>query len=113
MCGICKADDAKQCAICLEHLCHGYNDKVCYNCLKSSVEHGNTLHPIRRTPVPMCKCGLPYIGECITRSFMTNAYTVDMERLTRCKTAQERRNLMHDPTALIKLDSSAHGRLPQ
>lgn len=55
-----------ECAVCLNPMCRGavsYGETVCASCLVETTKKSN-LHPVRRTPVAMCKCGKPFVGLC-------------------------------------------------
>lgn len=75
MCGVCE-ESGVECAICFGHLCQGDVQRgvtICTMCLIEHVEkdeNGIRIHPLKRTPLLMCRCGKPFLGECRFLSIM-------------------------------------------
>lgn len=110
---MCGCLTVAECAVCFTPLCQGDSTKnveVCSNCMRQEVERGETLHPVTRTPIQMCKCGKPWIGEC--RFFtLPHASVIDMEKvLAECSTPAERRAACND-SRFHKPVSHLHGLL--
>lgn len=122
MCGVCETSGV-ECAICFGHLCQGDIQRgvtICTPCLIEHVEkdeNGIRIHPLKRIPLLMCRCGKPFLGECRFLSIMPETYNMDPERLAKCASGAERRALLRDPTAMKKvprihwpLDSTEKGK---
>lgn len=108
-CGCISHDE---CSICFEAVCQGKLDKtICDICtlkLSEKNDKGQIIHPVKRTPITMCNCGKPWNPDCSRLGLFGNSYIIDPKRFEACKTPEERRNLIRDPSAMIKLDSSNH-----
>jgi hypothetical protein len=111
LCETCVTEE--ECAICFLHLCAGDIQKgvtVCNKCLTAHPEtndSGERIHPVSRKPLLMCICGGPFIGECRYLAIFSktgNSYEIDTSWLEQCKTPQERRALLTDPTARKKME---------
>ena len=113
-CGCISHDE---CCICFEPVCNGKLDKtICDECnlkLNETNDKGQIIHPINRKPITICNCGKPGNPECTRLGLFGNFYEIDIERLDKCKTPEERRNLARDPTAMIKIDGSKHFPIKQ
>lgn len=95
-CGICPVEGSEECAVCFKHLCHGViHQKICTECLiattEQAVQNGQPpLHPLTQTPLPMCKCGKAWIGDCRMWSMPGVRITNRAQLEAECTTPAER-----------------------
>ncbi len=112
----CGCISHNECCSCFKPVCNGKPDQSicdeCYINLNEKNKDGKIIRPIKRTPITMCNCGKPWNPECsrlgLFHNFGGGVYVVDPVKLAACKTPEERRNLMKDSSAMIKLDGSQH-----
>jgi hypothetical protein len=66
-------------------------------------DKGNFIHPLKRTPLIMCKCGKPWTSTCILLTHP--CWTIDPVRFNNASTPQ-------DSSAMIRINNGNHGPLP-
>ncbi len=70
----CGCSSYHECCICFGGVCESKFDKlICDICVGKIIERndkGQLIHPLRRTPIPTCKCGKPFQTQCRKLSLM-------------------------------------------
>lgn len=92
---VCGCINHEECCVCFAILCKGNYDNICTECLsKLKPTNGIYLHPTKRTPLLMCKCGKPWTNSCGIDTEST--WYLDVTKLT--KDTKKNRDIALNPS---------------
>ena len=112
-CGVCMGDNRNhtECCICFKIMCHGeplYTKDLCVTCANSLPKDntGLTRHPYTNRPLPACRCGKLFFGDCRLKCLMPSRIFVGPNP-ENCSPTQNLLNLRNPDYWMT--DSEIHG----